>query len=485
MKTKYLITCMSLALITGGLSACGSGGSTSTSDQISSVGTITGFGSIYVNGIEFETTHASYRVDDEDAFDDSSLAVGMKVKVVGSVNSDGVTGMANQVYYDYDIEGPIDTASLNLDTVSGIATFTILGLDIKASANSTVYDNGASFSGLIEGQKLEISGYFDGSQIIASRIEKQNYLDSEFELKGTVTAYDGSTVTLSLQNSALAGPYTISGSAILEIPADPVGEFVEIKLIDQSGSLLVTKIESDDDDLLDDDDHKVSIRGILSDDGNGGLLINGIAFEFNDSTEFKPTTLENNLVANQEVKIEGYMQNGILIAEEIETEHGDIEIKASVSEVIASDQKNGSITLNLGNAQSLVVITDNSTQFIDDSSFDLNQDDSFNLDELVNSNFVEIDAYLNDSDQLVATQIKRKEAGEDTRLEAPVTSFSANTSVTLLDVTYTVTAATSYEINDLPSDANTFFSALAIGNRTVEVKDIQPDGLAEELDIED
>lgn len=485
MNPKYLVTCMSLALITGGLSACGGDGDDHTSSNISSVGTITGFGSIYVNGIEFETTHSSYRVDDEAGFDDSSLAVGMKVKVVGTVNSDGVTGNANEVHYDDDVEGPIDSGSLNLDTTSGTATFSILGLDIKATANNTVYDDGASFTALVEGQKLEISGYFDGQQIIATRIEKQNDLDTEFELKGSVTAYTGTSITLELQNGVVAGPYAISNSALLEIPADPVGDFVEIKLLDQSGSLLVTKIESDDDDLLDDNDTEVSIRGILSDNGNGGFLINGVALEFTSSTEFEPASLENNLMAEMEVKVEGHMQNGSLIAKEIETEHGDIEINARVSNVIANDNKNGSITLDLGNAQNLVVNTNNSSQFIDDSSFDTNNDDSFNLDELVNTNFVEIDAYTNDVGQLIATQIKRTETAEATRLEAPVDSFSPNTSITLLQVTYTVSASTSYEINDLPSDASTFFSALATGNRTVKVKDLHADGIAEELDLED
>lgn len=485
MKTKYLITCMSLALITGGLSACGGGNNSSTSNDISSVGTITGFGSIYVNGIEFETHNSSYRVDDETGFDDSSLAIGMKVKVVGSVNSDGVTGTASQVYYDDDIEGPIDTGSLLLDLVSGTASFTILGLDIKATANNTVYDDGASFSGLMEGQKLEISGYFDGNQIVASRIEKQNDLDTEFELKGTVTAYDGNNVTLRLQNDAVAGPYSIVGSAILDIPTDPVGEFVEIKLIDQGGNLLVTKIESDDDDLLDENDTEVSIRGILSDNGNGGFLINGVAFEVSDSTEFKPASLEHSLMADMEVKVEGHMQNGILIAKEIETEHGDLEIHAQVINVAASNNKNGVITLNLNGSQSLSVTTDNSTQFIDDSSSDSLGDDSFNLGELIlNTDFVEIDAYLNDAGQLMATQIKRKDTGEYTRLEAPVENFSSGASVTLLGITYTVNGSTSYEINDLPSDSSSFFSALATGNRTVKVKDIQADGIAEELDLE-
>ena len=490
MKFKYLFTCMSLALAAGGLTACGGGGDgggttgTSTSTSISSVGTITGFGSIYVNGIEFETDASSYRVDDEDMFDDSSLAVGMKVKVEGSVNDDGRTGTANRVLYDDDVEGPIDTGSLTI-VDANTRTFTVLGLLISAHATSTVYDDGASFDGLAEGQILEISGYFDGNQIVASRIEKQSDLDDEFELKGTVANYDGSSVTLTLQNGVSAGPYSVSGTAELDIPAGPVGLFVETKLIDQGGSLLVIKLETDDEDLLDDEDDEVSVRGILEDDGIGGFLINGVSFTVSDSTEYEPESLESNLVPGMEIKVEGYMQGNVLISDEVESEHGDIEIEARVIDVVSSDAKNGTVTVDLGNGQSLSVQTDNSTQFEDESASDLNDDESFNLDELaVGVDFVEIEAYRADSGQLVATSIEREDTGRDTRLEAPVDGFDAGVSVTLLGITYSVDGGTSYELNDVSSDSTTFFSALDT-NDSVKVTDIQPDGTAEELDLED
>ena len=487
MKFKYLFTCMGIALAAGGLTACGGGGggtTGTTASNISSVGTISGFGSIYVNGIKYETGGATYRVDDEDAFDDSSLAVGMKVKVEGSVNDDGRTGTANRVLYDDDVEGPIDTGSLTI-VDANTRTFTVLGLLISAHATSTVYDDGASFDSLAEGQILEISGYFDGNQIVASRIEKQSDLDDEFELKGTVANYDGSSVTLTLQNGVSAGPYSVSGTAELDIPADPVGLFVETKLIDQGGSLLVIKIETDDEDLLDDEDDEVSVRGILEDDGIGGFLINGVSFTVSDSTEYEPESLESNLVPGMEIKVEGYMQGNVLIADEVESEHGDIEIEARVIDVVSSDTKNGTVTVDLGNGQSLSVQTDNSTQFEDESASDLNDDESFNLDELaVGVDFVEIEAYRADTGQLVATSIEREDTGRDTRLEAPVDGFDAGVSVTLLGITYSVDGGTSYELNDVSSDSTTFFSALDT-NDSVKVTDIQPDGTAEELDLED
>ena len=486
MKRKSLTTCITLALAAGTLAGCGGGGSGDTSGTagISSVGTITGFGSIYVNGIEFETNNASYRVDDEDRFDDSSLSVGMKVRVKGTVNADGVSGNATSILYDDDVEGPVDAGSLTV-VDPATKTFTIFGLLIKADATQTVFDDGATFDTLADGQKLEVSGYFDGNQIVATRIEKQNDLDDEFEVKGTVTSYDGATISLTLQNGASAGPFNISSNAILEISADPVGQFVEVKLADQGGNLVAIKIETDDDDLLDDDEDDVSIRGVLMDDGSGGFLINSVPFAVSDNTKYEPASLKDRLVSGMEVKVEGHMQGGILIAEEIETEDGEIEIEARVINVSFSDAKNGVVTLDMGNSQSLEVRSDNSTLFEDDSSSDSNGDDSFNLDELaIGMDFVEVEAYRNDTGELVATSIERDDAG-NTRLEASLDSFDSNVSVTLLGITWTVDGGTTYEVNDTSTNnPSTFFGALN-SNSVVKVKDAEPDGTAEELDLED
>ena len=155
MKPNYLLSCMGIALAVTSLAGCGGGGdgsASTSSGAITSVGTISGFGSIYVNGVKFETDNASYEVDDETVYSDDDLAVGMKVRVEGTVNPDGITGTANSVYYDDDVEGPIDAGSLITSLDGNTKTFTIFGLNILAHVTDTVYDDGASFDGLAENQ---------------------------------------------------------------------------------------------------------------------------------------------------------------------------------------------------------------------------------------------------------------------------------------------------------------------------------------------
>ena len=73
----------------------------------SQLGTINGFGSIFVNGVEFETDEADILVDGQRVGEDA-LGLGMVVLVDGTVNEDGVTGTANSVVFDDEVEGPIE-----------------------------------------------------------------------------------------------------------------------------------------------------------------------------------------------------------------------------------------------------------------------------------------------------------------------------------------------------------------------------------------
>lgn len=439
-RSKVVATASVLLVVL--LGACGSGGSGdsagTTGDEFTTLGRIDGFGSVYVNGIRFDTSHTQYKVDDELGYDDASLAVGMKVRVEGRVYQDGITGVADIITYDDDLEGPIDSGSLvkNGDR----ATFTILRMAVLAEANSTVFDNGASFEGLVEAQEIEVSGFFDGAQIVASRIELQNDSDDDYEIKGRVTSYDGSEVTLVLQNGVIAGPYAIATGAEMDISSDPLGLFVELKLDNSGGTPVVAGIEGDDSDLIDDDDKKVSLRGILADNGSGGFALNGVIIDLSQNTRYEPDTLEGNLMAGMEVEVEGYIQGDLLVAEKVEAEDGEIGIEARVSSVENSDAKNGTVTLELGNSHSLAVVTDNSTLFEDDSDFDHDDDGSFNLDELRGGDYVEMELKRL-GDRYIAISIKRRDESPRTKIKAPVEGGGEHVSVTMIGTVFTVQEA--------------------------------------------
>lgn len=459
---------VALVLAVGFLSACGGGGGSSSSgNSVASVGRIDGFGSVYVNGVEYDTSHTTYHVDDQTAFDDSVLAVGMKVRIEGRVNSDGVTGVADSIYYDDDLEGPIDSGSVVEN--GNTKTFSVLGLAVSVDSNTTVFHDGATFAGLVAGVEIEVSGFFDGNTLVASRVELQNDSNHDYEIKGTLTQYDGITVTIELRNGAQAGPYDVNSNVILkDLPANPVGQFVEVKLVDNGGTLEAVRIEGESDHLIHDSDHHVEVRGVISGDATSGFSVNGVPFEVSPTTRYEPRSLEGNIAAGMMLKVEGDMSNGVLIAYEIEDKDGEAEVKARVSAVDYTDGKNGSITLDLGNSQTITVVTDNSTSF-EDSSSHRGIESSFLLSDLTNADFVEVE--ISDRDGgFYAQSIERKSQSQGTEVEALVEDIATD-SITVLGVTFMIDSSTLTRGN--PN----------VGDR-VEIKDNNSDGTADSIEVD-
>jgi len=468
MRNRENFFIFALVVAVGVLGGCGGGGSSSTAGSgITSVGRVDGFGSVYVNGIEYDTTHTRYRVDDEDGFDDSALAVGMKVRIEGHVNDDGRTGTADSIYYDDDLEGPIDSGSVVEN--GNTKTFTVLGTEVSVDANTTVFHDGASFAGLVDGVEIEVSGFYEGSVLMASRIELQSDSNHDYEIKGTLVQFDGLTLTVELRNGSNTGPYAVSSSAQIDLPADPIGSYVEVKLVDNGGTMEAVRIESEHEYMVHDSDHYVSLRGIISGNETDGFSIDGIPFEVSPATRYEPSSLAGTLVAGMEVEVKGDMSNGVLIAAKIEAKSGESEVEARVSSVEYSDGKNGSVTLDLGNSQTITVDTDNATSFEESSSSSRGSESSFLLSDLTDSDYVEVEIRQTDTG-FYAHSIERKGSNNGTQVEARVEAVAAD-SITVLGVSFMIDSAT--VISGTP----------AVGDK-VEIRDTNADGTADSIEVD-
>src|SRR3984893_18671715 len=115
------------------LVACGGGSGLSRappsgSAPVMSTGTITGFGSIYVNGVHFKTTNATIRKNGQ-VVAQSALKVGEIARIKGSENHSDGTGSADSVDVDENVVGPISTI--------GTDTLTVLGQTVKIDAGTS------------------------------------------------------------------------------------------------------------------------------------------------------------------------------------------------------------------------------------------------------------------------------------------------------------------------------------------------------------
>ena len=175
-KQIFILSTVASLSACGGGGGGGGGGGTPPSTTLSN-GEITGFGSIFLNGVEFNTDSATFIVDDVvlTGIDTSLFNVGMRVKIEGTVNADGVTGTANSVEFDDLLEGPVNGVA-NQDADGLINTLTVLGIPVLVDKDGTSFLN-TTYDELAltpDGMLLKISGFYDATnQLHAVYIEKK------------------------------------------------------------------------------------------------------------------------------------------------------------------------------------------------------------------------------------------------------------------------------------------------------------------------
>src|SRR5207344_1716166 len=114
-------------------------------------GALEGFGSIFVNGIEYFTDGATILIDGQPAAE-SDLRVGMRLRVDGVVFGTGATGQASLVTYDPDVRGTIEGA-VTANTEG--AFFTVGGIGVQTD-DATITDGVLSAALLAAGDRVEV-----------------------------------------------------------------------------------------------------------------------------------------------------------------------------------------------------------------------------------------------------------------------------------------------------------------------------------------
>jgi hypothetical protein len=422
MNRTLKITTISLAIASViGLTACGggsggsggsdsTGSSTGTSGNTITSGVVTGFGSVFVDGVEFETDSSSFSLDDGDdgPEDEDGLAVGMVVTVTGTVNTDGVTGTADHIEFDDELEGIVNANNVDTD---GTGTMTIMGQTVVISTTTIFESDVAGITGadlVVAGNVVEVSGFSSGDgTVYATRIEVKLAAHSgeEIELKGIITNLTDTTFDL--------GGLTVDFSTAMfddNIPDSMLSEglYVEVKSIAGfvDGNLIASGIELEDDgdmDLDGDDGDEIELNGIVTAvNSDTAFEIGGHRIIITRSTEFEHGNASN-IIVGVSLEVEGELNaGGELVADEIELKlHDEIEMEGNLEDV---NNPPGTVTL-LGETIHITA----STLLLDERDEDgLVPEHFFSLNYLNSGDYVEIDAYLEpDSGKLIAIKLER------------------------------------------------------------------------------
>ena len=418
------------------VAGCGGGSSSSTGSTagagVKHTGVITGFGSVFVNGVEYETGSSSVMLDGV-AGKDSNLKIGMVVTVEGSVNKDGLHGTATSINYADELEGIVTATNIAAD---GTGTLTVMGQIVTIDA-ATVFESKvtsiATIGAVAAGNIVEISGYSSGTgTILATRVEvKKAALEAgeEIELKGVIAGLDATAQTFML--GALMVHY---GDAKVEHTlAD--GLYVEVKSTTApvNGMLTASKVEVEGDGKKGVDGKsgdEFELEGVVStvNSAKTEFVLNGQTVLVDSGTAFKNGSVDG-IVVDAKLEVEGALNaDGKLVADEIKFRHeGSIKIKANVE---AIDTTAGTITV-LGQT----VIVNSLSMVIGKQDDEVKHD--FSLSTLAVGDSVSLHIAI-ENGKLVATKLEHDDHDNSTpsvKLEGPVTAISGTTQVTIAGIT--------------------------------------------------
>ena len=459
---KWILAAHGLAAATV-VVACGGGSSSSgvtagidgtgVRTPIVSAGTVTGFGSVIVNGVRFDTSSTSFTIDGQ-LGTQSDLAVGDVVLVRGELDdNDSTQGTADSITFDDIAEGPISA----INSLTG--TLTVLGQTIRVTP-ATSFDNSIqpqSLAGLAVDDIIEVSGFVasDGS-VTATRIEpKPNAL--EFELTGLVANHDDVARTFTINTQLV--DYSSAMVEDFDNGMIDIGDLVEVKAsttLGVNGELSATRVEFKGDDVGGDDGDLAELEGFIT--------------RFNDITDFDvagfPVTsdgspiIEGGVAADLgldiKVEVEGSLTGGVLIATNIDIRRANV-VRATA--LVDSVDVAGDSFVVLG----ITINVDAQTRLEDKSSQGI---ETFSLANLMVNDYVEVRGveFPAGSGEILAGLLEREDFDTNTELQGFVEVGSvADPSFSILGVSIATNGGTVFRDTDESVISSATFFATAEG----------------------
>jgi len=482
LKQKLLLLLVTVIVV----AACGGGGGGGQSAGIDrlgvSSGTVTGFGSIFVNGVEFETDTAEFDINDDSiGSGQDDLSVGDVVVVIFDPAQPNV---ARNVIADEAVEGPVDS----VNTTSSVLV--VAGQTVLVSADTSFDDSNGlgSLADLELNDFVEVSGFVDSDGTIrATNIEKKA-IAGQVEVHGLVSGKTANTFFI----NALEVNYTTVPAIIDDdFPGSTFenGDLVEVKGTNFSGAtLLATKIEPDGfgvgeggaDNIGDIDE--AEIEGFIT------RFVSAIDFDVagfpvttNAGTVFEGGTADD-LGVNVKVEAEGDINSsGVLVADKV-----DIRRTNSLRVVAQVDSVNttaGTMTL-----LDIVIRIDVLTRVEDKSDADL---EPFSLGDIATDDYVEVRGSTDAGGaDILALLLEREDLPGDLDGETELRAFVEAINhpfITIAGVTVNTSGAQFRDTDDSPVNEDDFFDMLQVGDLVDIDGDETGDATmdADEVELED
>lgn len=333
-------------------SSCGggSGGATNTfddsggavtSDRIITIGTISRFGSLIVNGVQFDTSLASVIIDGQPGTL-SDLSVGQIVLIKGVSEDSAATVTADSIVFDDNVEGPI----ASIDPLSD--SFVVLGQTILVDANTSFDGTLEWVEGITEdffegnigsvGDFVQVSGLVTADGTIHATRITDTLPGGEFEVTGTVSNPNAQMFVI---NNLTVD---FSAAMLLDFPGGSIsdGDLVEAvgTVLGAGGELVATIVEFKGGESIGVAGDDVEIEGYITRFNTAADFdVSQFRVMSDSSTVFEGGVAED-LGVNTKVEVEGELDAaGVLVATKISNRHTPpVWISALVRSVSTDDE---------------------------------------------------------------------------------------------------------------------------------------------------
>lgn len=418
------------------------------------VGPITGFGSVIVNGVTYDTSSATFTKDGLSATQDD-FSVGQVVLVKGTIDDDGTNATANTVEFDDVVEGPVSSHN----TTTG--EFVVLGQTVRIVPTTSFDDTPECPADLTQAVAVEVSGLADANGVIeATRIEcRDGTWDGVMEVNGLVSGHNPGTTTFMI--NALEVDY--SGATVDDFPTAGMindGDPVEAKGTVLNGNTLdATRVEYKGNRFATEDGDFAEIEGFITRFVSAtDFDVSGIPVTTTGSTTYEGGAAAD-LGLNLKVEVDGnFNTSGVLVATKV-----DIKSATAVRVTGTLDSVSGNTVTILG----ITVNTDPlKTRFEDKSGADI---DPLRVGDLAAGDYVEIRGQEQPVGQITAVLLERDDFDTRTELRGFVEAGGKNEpNLTVLGAIIVTNGATLYRdsrgATDVAMSAAAFWAAVQEGS---------------------
>lgn len=417
MKIKFLRETALCAVAASLLVACGGGTLAGISGTgITSEGTVTSFGSVFVNGVEFDTANAAIIVNGE-RVTEAELRVGQVVTVKGTLD-DETHGTAETVVFDRLLDGPIET--LNPERT----IMTALGQTVRVSDQTRFV--GVTRAELNELNLVAVSGFVNGNgEIVATLVQ----LGSETFVYGTSTDLEGVVSGLDpIASTFNIGNLTVDyRSVLVNETAGSLANGATVQVLgtqtERGGIFTASRVEVVDTRLAAPGE-RLELEGIITEfSGAGDFTVGNQRVDASSATREGASNVA--LGAGVRLEVEGEIAgNGILVAVSFAIRPvSNIRIRAALGLVNAAK---GLVTA-LG--VPIRVAPDAQLQNIDSGGARRE-----GLSSLRFSDYVQIDAYRDARGVLVPGAIVRADFDTEATVRGPVTANGCESATNTLEI---------------------------------------------------